>query len=617
MKKRLLAWSFAVASVLSAFAQTDQEQITLGYCNDEIIGHSYGQRKVQLGAAIEIPAETAQIYAGARLSAVSVGIGSSRNSYINFFITKELGADPVYTQSSIRVERNEWTEFELTTPYEITGEKFYIGYYQLTPNENDYPIGTDGDVDNASPYGCYMAMGETVETMMSKFTDYSSRFGSLNLRGIITGDNLPHDLASVRSVTIPSYVPVGTEFDAVVDVRNTGANVVGSLQLGATIGDGDRKVFDFTLDESIGNYNDAVLTLKGLQTDVQDLRMPVKIEVLKVNGNDMENPASQTVIYMSAKDLPGRAVVIEEATGTWCQYCPRGYVGMEEMKERYDNSDNYIGITVHADDEIACAAYRPWITKFITGFPLATVNRTETFDPSIDTCEELYRKYTSTCEAKVDIDGEYSKDKNQFLARIKTTFFGDLEDVDYGIAIVLTEDSVGPYLQINGYANGGMGPCGGFENMPQAVPLIYNDVARQIYDWNGAEGSIPSKVENGMAYDYEKAISLRTVTRPWMSTCIALLIDRSTGRIVTGGKLKLGSFTGVDNVSADPAFAEVVASPGHLTVSGEFDNAGIYALDGTLVASFSQETTVATGRGMFIVSIEAGDRRIVRKVLVK
>lgn len=620
MKKILLAFSLAMVSVFGAFAQGGNESITLGYCGDDITGFSWGERRVQVGAAIEIPAETAELYKGGKMTAVSLGVGTSRNAYVNIFISKDINAEPVYVQTSVRVNRNEWTEVILDTPFDITGEKFFIGYYQETASEYDYPLGADKDTENANPYSCYFGKGETVEDMRASFVNMSEDFGNACIRGIISGENLPMDVAKVRKIDVPRYVQVGSEFNTPVTFRNIGANEISKIKVGATVGNDEMRVFEFDVNPAVSNYKDFTVTLEGLKSDTENLRMPLKVEALEINGNTPSDKVESTVEFMCSGTLPQAAVVVEEATGTWCQWCVRGYVGMESMKERYDNDPSYIGIGVHADDELAAVSYRSWIKANISGFPSAYVNRTESFDPSESTLEAMYQKYTKVSEVALNIEGAYNRESMQYKAKIGTKFFGALNNIDYGIAVVLTEDNVGPCVQMNAYAGGGYGPCGGFEDKPQAVALMYNDVARVIYDWQGAQGSIPTDVEKDMVYDYEIPVSMRYATNPANCTLIALLIDRSTGKIITGCKKKLNEdvLAGVDETFAQgPAYVEMFVEDNAISLEGEFDSAEVFTLDGSRVGALTANGTIATGNGVFMVKIVADGKTEVRKVLVK
>ena len=47
-------------------------------------------------------------------------------------------------------------------------------------------------------------------------------------------------------------------------------------------------------------------------------------------------------------------VLLEEATGTWCSYCPTGIYYIDSLMHTYDN---VIAIAIHTNDVMACEEY--------------------------------------------------------------------------------------------------------------------------------------------------------------------------------------------------------------------------------------------------------------------
>ena len=77
---------------------------------------------------------------------------------------------------------------------------------------------------------------------------------------------------------------------------------------------------------------------------------------------------------------PGKIVVGEEATGTWCGWCPRGAVFLEQMANDY--SDHFVGVAVHNGDPMTVDTYDEAIGGFISGYPSMLVDRGADIDPS-------------------------------------------------------------------------------------------------------------------------------------------------------------------------------------------------------------------------------------------
>jgi len=63
-------------------------------------------------------------------------------------------------------------------------------------------------------------------------------------------------------------------------------------------------------------------------------------------------------------------VVIEELTGTWCQWCPRGHVIGRELSQDYEN---IIFVAIHTGDNMEYNEY--FTASGLTGAPTANVNR--------------------------------------------------------------------------------------------------------------------------------------------------------------------------------------------------------------------------------------------------
>ena len=60
------------------------------------------------------------------------------------------------------------------------------------------------------------------------------------------------------------------------------------------------------------------------------------VNVLKVNGvdNEEEAVAEATTPVFVLNTLPRHRSLLEEYTGLWCGWCPRGFVALELLKEQ-------------------------------------------------------------------------------------------------------------------------------------------------------------------------------------------------------------------------------------------------------------------------------------------
>ena len=80
---------------------------------------------------------------------------------------------------------------------------------------------------------------------------------------------------------------------------------------------------------------------------------------------------------------------MEEGTGTWCGWCPRGIVAFRYMAEKYP--ETFIGIAVHKSDNLETNTYS--YLKF-NGYPSCYVNRNlrNSTSPEAGTLEVMHNK---------------------------------------------------------------------------------------------------------------------------------------------------------------------------------------------------------------------------------
>jgi len=240
------------------------------------------------------------------------------------------------------------------------------------------------------------------------------------------------------------------------------------------------------------------------------------VTISNVNGftfDDDPSDDSKSISIDPIVPAEGKAVVGEEATGTWCQWCPRGAVYMDLFEEQY--GDYWIGIAVHNGDPMADAVYDAGIGGSIGGYPSALVDRGADVDPSAMNADFLERLLTPP--AGVLVNGANWDPISRVLdVSVKSTFNQAVTN-SYKLACALTEDGVtgtdAGYNQSNAYAGGGNGVMGGYESLPSSVPaaqMVYDHVARSIApSFEGSSISFPANVNAG-----ESVISNYSFTLP-------------------------------------------------------------------------------------------------------
>ncbi|MDE5882587.1 MAG: leucine-rich repeat protein, partial [Muribaculaceae bacterium] len=231
-------------------------------------------------------------------------------------------------------------------------------------------------------------------------------------------------------------------------------------------------------------------------------------------------------------------VVVEEATGTWCGYCPSGIVMCEYIREHY--SDRIFPIAVHQGDKMEIDEYSDFL-RDVSYFPSAFVNRNTEMQISTAEADLLYNQIKDKLTyAQVDL---YAKLENNVLYIDSEAEFAVNMDIEHRLAFVVVEDSVGPYMQTNYYTPADTG-LGFWETAGSRAKYYFDNVVRHIKTFDGIENSLPNNLMAGKKYHYSTTIELTRVDSPECKV-IAMIINCKTGEIVNSSQYSVKTSQGL------------------------------------------------------------------------
>ncbi len=291
----------------------------------------------------------------------------------------------------------------------------------------------------------------------------------------------------------------------------------------------------------------------------------IEMWLSNINGSTDPNTANDkiTAKIIVTANPPERKVVIEERTGTWCQWCPRGAVAMEYMG--MNNHDKTVLIAVHNGDPMAVANYDPNLSG---GFPTFTADRIMTAQSigtgsNMEGAMNLRRGLIPVASLKItniDFTGGSS-----VKVDVESEFITDETGADYRYQLIFIEDGVtgtgSGYNQINAYAGGGSGQlidAKGFNyaTAPSSIPasqMVYHHVARSLEpSWAGAAGSVPSTVvlNQKVNYTFNTTLPSSVINPNHVRVAVLLLDNKRGGEVVNANEKKLTNVVGIDEVEA-------------------------------------------------------------------
>ena len=190
----------------------------------------------------------------------------------------------------------------------------------------------------------------------------------LGLDNISIKTVLPDD-AALSGLSLTRYAMLNANEVLTAEVTNAGSNAITSLEIDWN--DGTPHVQ--TIAVNIAPGATASVAHPTNVTYATAVEQNITVSITATNGGvdtDLSNNDG-SILHNTLSQQTDKAVVIEEGTGTWCGWCPRGAVAMDYMVSTYPT--DFIGIAVHNGDVMTVADYDNGAA--ISGFPGGNVDR--------------------------------------------------------------------------------------------------------------------------------------------------------------------------------------------------------------------------------------------------
>ena len=337
---------------------------------------------------------------------------------------------------------------------------------------------------------------------------------------------------SAVSVGFDRWQLVGNNQPLSFEVKNSGSEILTTVDLTYSI-NGVETTENIT-DLNLASFESTMVNVGDL-----DIASPTQYDITYTlsnpNGNadadEANNSASGPVNGMTS--IPVRVAVGEEGTGTWCGWCPRGHVFMEQMHDDY-SSDEFIGIAVHNGDIMTISEYDSNIG--FSGYPNAHMNRERrAIDPSALEANMDIRDEINPFDANIEVT--YDEATREVTMVATATPRTDINSGDFRMSIVMTEDHVvgttAAYNQAN-YYSGGTTIMGGYEGWADPVPaadMEYHDVARALVtSYQGDMITTPLAADASFTNTYTYTIP--ESMDPTQMQAIVLITDNETEAIL-------------------------------------------------------------------------------------
>lgn len=566
--------------------------------------------------AIKLTADDLAPYYGKKIAGVrfNLGQGQTANGVFVQNLTLENGqivdmadvatSDKSVTSAAGATNTGEWHEVMFDNKVELSSsfQDLFVGFNYKQTSSN-YPIGVNSEVDG--PFFVYANIPASQGGSGETWYQFQSGGMGLAIQLIVEGDFAPNSVQPLDFGNV--MVAKGKTKNVAVKFRNLGSKFTSidyTISLDGKAG--AEQHLDFGKDYGVAGTH----TIEVPFAAASELgKNAVTLTVTKVNGaeNACAIKTATGTLYTAEKEFVKRSVV-EEFTGTGCGYCPRGHVGMHNMRELY--GDQFVGIAMHQYNSSDPMNYTSYSLGF-QGAPSCMVNRSSgDLDPYNDLPKAFMASLKEMPLIDVSVEGAFSEDTAYVYAKASVE---SLVSGDYDIAYMLVADNLSgttkSWKQSNYFAKG-TGLYDSQSSMPEDLQFLwdagssyaatYNDVLiSSSYVSSKNKATLPSLVANGSVNSYYTlTMPTKKALKEAIRSCgnevyvIAMVLDKKTGAIVNARKAKVADFgtTGIENVN-NSSEATVVAR---------------YNVNGVQIA--------APVKGINIVKMSDGTTR---KVLVK
>lgn len=567
MNKLLLTAGLAIMS-LAASAST----LDFTYNFEGAKNRSYGFYKAEnydVAIRIDNPALVGAKVTGIRVAVPEEGIGNVSAWMTSGLKLKEVDGknvnDPDITSIAGEVVDG-MLNVTFDTPYTIPAEGVYVGYSFDVTNlvtKTKRPIFV---VPGTHPDGFYMHTSSSRLEWGSMVDEVGGKVSSM----VVTLDgSFPECSAAFSFDEVIGSTTDPTK--ATMKIVNCGTTEITSIDYTGSVA--GQTFSGSTTTAPIPGFIGASSVCKIEIPVVSDAgRHTLALKVTKINGFDVEAPEIKGMLKIYPF-MPVNRPLVEEYTGLWCGWCPRGYVALETMKETI--GDLFIAVAYHNGDPMAVIRNYP---NSVTGLPYAFINRSAGVDPG-EIYDGWYDYRDWVPAGDLDVTVEWTDESHTAIKATATARFPeDHTGADYRLSYILVADGLtnARWQQANFYSGrpsyksqmpGELGDL--FINGEDPVKgLTFNDVAVAVTDYKGEAGSIPAEITAGQEYSHSHEFSLAAVNLavkgvPEKMRVVAVLTEGATGKYVNCNSSAwmngepFAPVSGVENVITDADAFEV------------------------------------------------------------
>lgn len=569
-------------------AEGDMESFDFTYASDPYTALTMGSNApggTRVYMAFMMEADDIKTFAGSKVTGFTVYSPTNQNGTSNsitdarfFYSTDPELAKADYSQDFTMTRTAYGTNnIVIDEPYTITGEEeaLFFGYSLVVPKKNDMYYAVIDYIPNEPTTGIIGVAEE--DSFPEEFDVFGDLYGALCMAVTLERESLPK-FVNFTTFPVTMALPLGEPTAYPVTLKATSGSPIESITLEYTLGGKpivDEIAFETPIPAGASKYFGVSVEFPAYD---EKLNEDVEFKLTKINGldNTGENMTAEARVAV-VDQLPARQTLIEEYTGTWCQYCTRGYAAMEYIRHNYPE---FVTAAYHNDDPMSVVTDE--YPANISGFPSASLNREEVCDPyygsqtydfAVPIIGDILAANAVPTAWEVSVSHVWET-SDVLVVRAEAANVAGFKDKDFRIAYLLIADGLSgktsDWYQSNFYST--QNPTfveelnafcrGGEYGKSRVGGLEFNDVVISPNGIYGMPGSIPASVEpyqtveHSVKYDLSKIPSELIADKNKLRVVAAVLDE--TGAVLNSAKDEVDDFdvSAVEGIDASDAPVE-------------------------------------------------------------
>lgn len=554
--KRMILFACLMLAALSG--QADNELLYGSYSGSGTLT-AYGDQKAETYDVAFFVGDSTLVGMEIRGLRIPINIKATGATDYQAWLSSELqleGSKNVADIASVAFTPDgDWADVTFETPYVLTEKGVFVGY-SLTIPQVDISNKTDPHktplmgLAGTANAGWFVHTSRTFRkwTALEGASTYSDMIPAMSVR--LGGELVREYAASLYAAPeLEAFALAGRTKALNFTLINHGTQDINSVGYELLYGtDTYRETLNLspTLKGTYyGKQTSLKITLPAQQTPGS---YPVTIRITEVNGQPNGEADSSVRLDMSViKEMPRHKPLMEEYTGCWCQYCPRGMAAMDALNDIY--GDNFIGVAYHNGDNMDVITPTP---NRPSGYPHAFIDRVVDTDPFFGTSgaslgiqSDWKKRAALSTVAAIELQARWTDSELTAVGvSAEVSFICNFQDNPYRLSyILLADDLTGSgrgWSQVNAYSGQSTNDTylkEWAQRPSTVVGLHFNDVAIQTSCSGAAtlEESLPASVKGGEPYEHHYVFSTADndlVQNPTKLRVVAVLVDTRTGEVV-------------------------------------------------------------------------------------